>query len=173
MKNIVSYETVIGTSRCRKTTMCYSVNTDSPCPHGDKCQFAHNESELKPVHRHNELFKTRMCHNASNCSFADKCRFAHDPSELRVPPCRFGDKCERVNCKFSHPTSSVVVETADVVLAPPIKVAVPKWIAALQKTQPVKPKDAPTCIKVHKDMAMEVFKKMLERGETSISFELI
>jgi hypothetical protein len=33
--------------RLHKTKMCRSVTTGEPCPHGEKCRFAHSSAELR------------------------------------------------------------------------------------------------------------------------------
>lgn len=43
-----------------KTEMCRSYTEMGNCRYGDKCQFAHNESELRHVQRHPK-YKTETC----------------------------------------------------------------------------------------------------------------
>ena len=171
MKNIVSYETVVGASRCRKKIMCRSVGTDSPCPHGDKCKFAHDESELKSNHLqiidYGNMYKTQMCKNAGNCSYGSKCKYAHTSNEIRKRLCNFGDKCSRPECQFQHPTGDT---------DPKVVPHQQKWLDMAKSPQVVKsetPVTDPKCIRVPKSLAIDMFKLMLERGEKSISFELV
>lgn len=38
-----------------------------------------------------------------------ECKFAHSLAELRIPPCFFGDKCDRKErCRFLHPDETVI-----------------------------------------------------------------
>lgn len=48
---------------------------------------------------------TKICANFPNCWFGDKCLYIH-------PKCRFGLNCTKLNCQFSHysttPTNAAV-----------------------------------------------------------------
>jgi len=67
-----------------KTEMCKSWAESNTCRYGEKCQFAHGETELRPVFRHPK-YKTEICktfHNYGNCNYGKRCRFVHiSPSE--------------------------------------------------------------------------------------------
>ena len=82
-----------------KTQMCRSVESKTPCPHGNKCRYAHNEKEL--VKRTDVLLvmKTQMCKSVVskiNCPHGDKCRYAHSFAELKVQNCSYGSQCKMV-----------------------------------------------------------------------------
>jgi len=70
-----------------KTEMCKSWTESNTCRYGEKCQFAHGESELRPVFRHPK-YKTEICktfHNYGNCNYGRRCRFVHiSPSEITL-----------------------------------------------------------------------------------------
>ena len=73
-----------------KTEMCphFLVGT---CPFGKSCTFAHDQSELRPITRH-EKYKTKMCRNFTAhgyCNYGIRCNFSHVlmvPSELKCVP---------------------------------------------------------------------------------------
>jgi len=95
----------------KKTQLCPNIK-QGHCAKGDRCNFAHNNDELrmKP-----NLSKTKMCPNLSkkgHCDFGDNCNFAHSELELRSTPniyktslcnnfmageCKLGDLC-----RFAH-----------------------------------------------------------------------
>jgi hypothetical protein len=51
-----------------RTRVCVSVTSKKPCPHGDKCNFAHNSKELNPG----------KCSFGQNCRNSEKCKFIHE-----------------------------------------------------------------------------------------------
>lgn len=63
-----------------KTEICRSFAESSGfCKYGAKCQFAHGDSELRPVKRH-PRYKTKLCRNfvtTGSCPYATRCRFIH------------------------------------------------------------------------------------------------
>ena len=89
-----------------KTKLCISVQKQLKCPHGVKCRFAHDVSELV----------NRKCKYGDNCENKG-CRFDHNISELvnrkcsSIPvnrKCRYGDNCENKGCRFDHNISELV-----------------------------------------------------------------
>ena len=73
-----------------KTEMCKPFLLGT-CPFGDSCTFAHDQSELRPITRH-EKYKTKMCRNFTAhgyCNYGMRCNFSHVlmvPSELNCVP---------------------------------------------------------------------------------------
>lgn len=59
---------------------CHSMSTDSACPSGDVCVFAHSREEIS---YHPAKYKTRRC-NGRGCRGEAICCFAHSEAELRV-----------------------------------------------------------------------------------------
>ena len=55
--------------------------------------------------------KIKMCESiktGQKCRHGSNCHFAHTESELVVIKCRFGTKCTRSECKFSHSTEPII-----------------------------------------------------------------
>ncbi|KAI9006044.1 hypothetical protein BC832DRAFT_531309, partial [Gaertneriomyces semiglobifer] len=62
-----------------KTELCRSWEETGTCRYGNKCQFAHSESELRPVDRHPK-YKTEMCKTfweKGTCPYGKRCCFIH------------------------------------------------------------------------------------------------
>lgn len=62
-----------------KTELCRSFAETGTCRYGLKCQFAHGQSELRPVSRHPK-YKTEICktfHTQGTCPYGTRCRFIH------------------------------------------------------------------------------------------------
>lgn len=59
---------------------CQSMGTETACPSGDVCIFAHSREEIS---YHPAKYKTRRC-NGRGCRGEAICCFAHSESELRV-----------------------------------------------------------------------------------------
>lgn len=92
-----------GTSNPRyKTSLCKNFLSDKGCQYGNKCQFAHGESELrkldnnsyqqpmsKPMQQFQKTimnYKIVKCKNYEKdgkCKYGSQCSFAHGDAELR------------------------------------------------------------------------------------------
>ncbi|ORY02421.1 hypothetical protein K493DRAFT_158948, partial [Basidiobolus meristosporus CBS 931.73] len=62
-----------------KTELCRNYEETGVCRYGAKCQFAHSESELRPVTRHPK-YKTLMCKafwEQGSCPYGQRCCFIH------------------------------------------------------------------------------------------------
>lgn len=68
-----------------KTKMCTTLQQSGLCNRGDKCVFAHSQSELKPMPN---LKKTKICNlfEMGRCNMGSLCSFAHGDEELRSTP---------------------------------------------------------------------------------------
>ena len=62
-----------------KTEMCRSFDETGFCRYGNKCQFAHNENELRQISRH-PRYKTETCKTfweQGFCPYGRRCCFIH------------------------------------------------------------------------------------------------
>ncbi|KAI8916361.1 hypothetical protein EDD86DRAFT_180984, partial [Gorgonomyces haynaldii] len=62
-----------------KTELCRSWEETGSCRYGNKCQFAHSQSELRIVDRHPK-YKTEMCRTfweKGSCPYGKRCCFIH------------------------------------------------------------------------------------------------
>lgn len=62
-----------------KTELCRSHEETGHCRYGNKCQFAHNSSELRIVFRH-PRYKTEICKTfweLGSCPYGKRCCFIH------------------------------------------------------------------------------------------------
>lgn len=95
-----------------KTEMCRSHTEIGYCRYGDKCQFAHSESELRHVQRHPK-YKTETCKTfweEGSCPYGKRCCFIHVPNiHLRVAPLQ-GDGRDRKDRDFSDAHKQVTKE---------------------------------------------------------------
>ncbi|KMS94515.1 hypothetical protein BVRB_020640, partial [Beta vulgaris subsp. vulgaris] len=69
-----------------KTEMCRLWSEQGQCPYNQKCQFAHGEPELRPLHRHH-LYKTVKCrrfHDEGFCPFGPRCAFIHKETSAQI-----------------------------------------------------------------------------------------
>lgn len=57
-----------------RTKPCLSVIKGIPCPHGDKCRFAHTPEELQ----------IKSCHFGDRCNKKDTCKFPHTAIEAAI-----------------------------------------------------------------------------------------
>ena len=67
-----------------KSRMCRFIEEGSSCFYGNKCDFAHSETELR-IKRHGPLAKTKMCNRfveSGTCHLGEACGFAHSESEM-------------------------------------------------------------------------------------------
>lgn len=68
-----------------KTELCRPFQDYGFCKYGDKCQFAHGESELRVLPRHPK-YKTELCrtyHTRGFCPYGSRCHFIHNLEEAR------------------------------------------------------------------------------------------
>ncbi|ODQ53262.1 hypothetical protein SAICODRAFT_47281, partial [Saitoella complicata NRRL Y-17804] len=62
-----------------KTELCKSWEVNGSCRYGNKCQFAHGQTQLKSVQRH-PRYKTEPCETfimTGSCPYGDRCCFLH------------------------------------------------------------------------------------------------
>ncbi|KAJ3036773.1 hypothetical protein HDV00_002385 [Rhizophlyctis rosea] len=67
-----------------KTELCRSWEETGYCRYASKCQFAHSESELRPVDRHPK-YKTEMCKTfweKGTCPYGKRCCFIHTERDV-------------------------------------------------------------------------------------------
>ncbi|KAI8811899.1 hypothetical protein BJ742DRAFT_106110 [Cladochytrium replicatum] len=67
-----------------KTELCRSWEETGYCRYGGKCQFAHSETELRPVDRHPK-YKTEMCKTfweKGTCPYGKRCCFIHTDRDV-------------------------------------------------------------------------------------------
>lgn len=70
-----------------KTEICRTFEETGRCKYGDRCQFAHSQSELRPTPRH-PRYKTEICRTfweKGACPYGKRCCFIHNESFLGVP----------------------------------------------------------------------------------------
>jgi len=63
-----------------KTEMCHFLDDYGSCPYGERCQYAHKESELRSVSRHPK-YKTQVCRQFKLngiCMYGRRCQFIHE-----------------------------------------------------------------------------------------------
>jgi len=63
-----------------KTELCRSWMDHGRCNYGDRCQYAHGESEKRPIPRHPK-YKTEACqsyHKTGYCPYGPRCHFIHN-----------------------------------------------------------------------------------------------
>lgn len=101
-----------------KTKLC-PYHVEGRCINGQKCRFAHNPVEIRPLP---DLHRTKLCESyvrKEPCT-DETCPFAHDPSELRtsshsfykVTLCNFYKKGRCWNgahCRFAHGVTELQV----------------------------------------------------------------
>lgn len=185
--------------RLRRTKLCNSVKTGTPCPHGERCRFAHSEDELE----------------VAACVFGDNCRFT------RLVNGTYVNNNTRRICKFKHtgetnedffvrtgmtPKKPVVEDTeatvspspvapspvapplvvSPLVVSPPVvsppvveKVVLRRMSRGFEAREAAKICDAiesgnhETVIRVYKELAVRAFQMMIDCGRTNIRFEII
>jgi len=80
-------EDELTTQNLYKTELCRSFEETGICRYGNKCQFAHGASELRPVMRHPK-YKTEVCktfHTIGTCPYGKRCRFIHIAPGMPLP----------------------------------------------------------------------------------------
>ncbi|KAF4669887.1 hypothetical protein FOL47_002318 [Perkinsus chesapeaki] len=83
-----SMATAVKANAFLKTKMCPKLrmtsNGEWACPQGDRCSFAHSESELRSLPN---LTKTAICYEQvygkCGCKNGSRCKYAHSEEELR------------------------------------------------------------------------------------------
>ncbi|KAM0687348.1 hypothetical protein COBT_001415 [Conglomerata obtusa] len=63
-----------------KTEMCRSFEEAGCCKYGDRCQFAHDEQEIRDIERH-PRYKTEVCKTfweIGTCPYGKRCCFIHE-----------------------------------------------------------------------------------------------
>ncbi|KAF7684013.1 mRNA decay activator protein ZFP36L1 [Astathelohania contejeani] len=68
-----------------KTEMCRGYEEDGTCKYGDKCQFAHDITELRNVKRH-PRYKTEICKTYwedGSCPYGRRCCFIHKENRIQ------------------------------------------------------------------------------------------
>uniref|UniRef100_A0A915CPW1 C3H1-type domain-containing protein n=1 Tax=Ditylenchus dipsaci TaxID=166011 RepID=A0A915CPW1_9BILA len=73
-------------SKLYKTELCRSWVDTGRCNYGERCQYAHGETEKRPIPRHPK-YKTEACqsyHKTGYCPYGPRCHFIHneEPSVL-------------------------------------------------------------------------------------------
>ncbi|KAM0673456.1 hypothetical protein GVAV_003149 [Gurleya vavrai] len=69
-----------------KTEMCRSFEEAGHCKYGDRCQFAHDEIELRGITRH-PRYKTEICKtffDSGTCPYGKRCCFIHTANKFEV-----------------------------------------------------------------------------------------
>ena len=66
-----------------KTVMCRYLRSNKPCPHGDRCCFAHSLEELRPRQqsKHTHKRPCLMFFRDGHCPYGPKCLFLHKVTE--------------------------------------------------------------------------------------------
>lgn len=76
-----------------KTELCRPYAETGFCKYGEKCQFAHGNSELRNMPRHPK-YKTELCrtfHTTGLCGYGTRCHFIHNADERRLAVINFGN----------------------------------------------------------------------------------
>lgn len=69
-----------------KTELCRSFAETGCCKYGDKCQFAHGNTEIKCLPRHPK-YKSELCrtfHKQGFCPYGPRCHFIHSEDEGKL-----------------------------------------------------------------------------------------
>jgi len=92
-KKATKSSTVVVNPARYKTELCRQFEEHGSCRYGDKCQFAHGDSELRTLARHPK-YKTEMCrtfHTTGFCPYGLRCHFIHNDDERRDSTGRCSD----------------------------------------------------------------------------------
>ncbi|KAI1727133.1 zinc finger c-x8-C-x5-C-x3-H type (and similar) domain-containing protein [Ditylenchus destructor] len=70
-----------------KTELCRSWVDTGRCNYGERCQYAHGDTEKRPIPRHPK-YKTEACqsyHKTGYCPYGPRCHFIHneDPAQIQ------------------------------------------------------------------------------------------
>lgn len=68
-----------------KTELCRPFEENGYCKYGDKCQFAHGNTEQRSLSRH--PYKTELCrtfHTVGFCPYGPRCHFIHSEDEHKL-----------------------------------------------------------------------------------------
>jgi len=142
------------------TRFCKSAGTNTPCPHGDRCLYAHTYEQLQKL----------------PCKFGDRCRFSvcvYDGC-YKNKPCTTGDQI----CKFWHQDETAESYSARLGLPAPsllvAKVSKPAPKAAPKPAPKAAPKPAPKPApkRVVKERAQPVFERTKVTVQVSCSTKL-
>ena len=82
----ITGKTAKGFSYKRKTEMCTRVEVSGYCSFGDKCNFAHDKSELQPMIK-SYLYKTKKCasfYGEGWCKYGSRCQYIHFDYEAEI-----------------------------------------------------------------------------------------
>ncbi len=98
-----------------KTEICRTFEETGACRYGTKCQFAHDQSELRPTMRH-PRYKTEICKTfweQGTCPYGKRCCFIHNESVQSHGSARSfattdGSLSERFTHNYSHPSMETV-----------------------------------------------------------------
>lgn len=75
-----------------KTELCRAFQDKGVCKYGEKCQFAHGNTELRALPRHPK-YKTEMCrtfHSTGICPYGPRCHFIHNSEQEGIARPRDG-----------------------------------------------------------------------------------
>ncbi|KAL1919487.1 uncharacterized protein VTP21DRAFT_2180 [Calcarisporiella thermophila] len=71
-----------------RTEMCRTMMEKGNCPYGNKCEYAHSQSELRPIYRPWN-YKTKQCrtfHEKGHCPYGKRCHYLHTGGPEEIPP---------------------------------------------------------------------------------------
>lgn len=160
--------------RLTKTRMCKSVDSNTPCSHGDTCRFAHHLTELVP----------------NNCLFKDNCRFVRMKDGKLV---NNGNKM----CHHRHPEETYdefimrtgldrykidpKIEPKTVVesLEPKVVEVNKKEFSWFEKStlvppvKPTRPVEKEILLRVPKELAIQAMELAMKSGKMCIRVEIV
>ena len=149
-----------------KTRLCHSVASGNPCPHGERCRFAHSQSELV----------------LATCFFGGRCRFVKwgQNQQKWYNNCGGGGKM----CNHIHPdetrenymsrTGMVKAPVSTEVVKAPVSTEVDPVLLKLVPIQVMhRPPIEETVIKVPQCMAAQAIELALKSGKHNVRVEVI
>ncbi|TPX68020.1 hypothetical protein SpCBS45565_g03381 [Spizellomyces sp. 'palustris'] len=98
-----------------KTELCRSWEETGTCRYGNKCQFAHSETELRPVDRHPK-YKTEMCKTfweKGTCPYGKRCCFIHTEKDVEKKLQDIDKKLIVIRKPSDEKTAGLSVQTRD------------------------------------------------------------